>query len=46
VVIDMRMLKRERETVLFYRTLNVTVKGPLDGMAFHVSSKYVYGVVG
>jgi hypothetical protein len=41
----MRMLKRERKTVLYYKTLNVKVKGPLDGMAFHVSSKYFLAVV-
>lgn len=42
----MRMLKRGRKTVLCYKTLSVKVKEPLDGMAFHASSKYLYAVVG
>jgi hypothetical protein len=38
VVIDMKMLKGERKTAQYYKTLNVKVKELLDGMASHVSS--------
>jgi hypothetical protein len=39
--IDMKMLKRERGTAQYCLTLNVMVEELLDGMVFHVSSKYL-----
>lgn len=41
----MKMLKRERKTAQYYKTLNVKEKELLDEMAFPVSSKYLYVVV-
>lgn len=38
----MKMLKRERRTAQYCQRLNVMVIELLDGMVFHVSSKYLW----